>query len=74
MAAPRRWMVQEATVPPDVPLMTGFLKLDKEGIIAKTKEMGLAMSAEDLAAIFARYLTVTEQISDERMYLVVGKA
>ena len=32
------------------------------------------MSAEDLAAIFARYLTVTEQISDERMYLVVGKA
>ena len=42
-------LVMEATVPPDVPLMTGFLKLDKQGIIAKTKEMGLAMSAEDLA-------------------------
>ena len=42
-------LVMESAVPPDVPLMEGFLKLDKQGIIAKTKEMGLAMSAEDLA-------------------------
>ena len=32
------------------------------------------MRAEDLAAIFARCLTVTEQISDDQMYQVVGKA
>ncbi len=42
-------LLMESTVPPDVPLMTGFLTLDKQGIVAKTKEMGLAMSAEDLA-------------------------
>lgn len=31
------------------------------------------MAAEDLAAIFADYLDVTDIISDERMYLVAGK-
>ena len=31
------------------------------------------MSAEELSGIFARHLTVTAQISDERMYQVVGK-
>lgn len=32
------------------------------------------MSADDLAAIFAKHLTVTTKISDERMYQVTGKA
>ena len=32
------------------------------------------MSAEELAEIFGRYLTVTEVISDDRMYQVCGKA
>jgi demethylmenaquinone methyltransferase/2-methoxy-6-polyprenyl-1,4-benzoquinol methylase len=31
------------------------------------------MPAEDLAAIFAKYLTVSTVLSDERMYQVVGK-
>ena len=31
------------------------------------------MSAEDLAAIFEEYLTVTATISDDRMYQVVGR-
>ena len=31
------------------------------------------MRAEDLAAIFGKYLTVTTVLSDERMYQVVGK-
>ncbi len=31
------------------------------------------MKAEDLAAVFARYLTVTTVISDERMYQVAGR-
>ena len=31
------------------------------------------MTAEELAAIFARHLTVTAVVSDERMYQVVGK-
>ena len=31
------------------------------------------MSAEDLAAIFGKYLTVTTVLSDDRMYQVAGK-
>jgi demethylmenaquinone methyltransferase/2-methoxy-6-polyprenyl-1,4-benzoquinol methylase len=31
------------------------------------------MSAEDLAAVFARHLTVTKVLSDDRMYQVVGR-
>lgn len=32
------------------------------------------MHEDDLAAIFARYLTVTTKISDDRMYQITGKA
>jgi hypothetical protein len=31
------------------------------------------MSAEDLAAIFEKHLTVTTVLSDDRMYQVVGR-
>ena len=39
----------KADVPPDVPVMKGFLTLDKAGIAALVKQLGLAMSEEDLA-------------------------
>lgn len=40
---------------------------------ADAVSMGL-MHEDDLAAIFAKHLTVTTKISDERMYQVTGKA
>ena len=39
---------------------------------AKRVSLGL-MEAEQLAAIFARYLTVTVTVSDDEMYQIVGK-
>ncbi|MBP5300210.1 MAG: phosphoribosylformylglycinamidine synthase [Victivallales bacterium] len=41
----------ETTVPEDVKTMAGFLELTPEGIAALDKELGLAMSAEDLAFV-----------------------
>ena len=41
----------QTTVPEDVKVMTGFLALDASGIAALAKELGLAMSAEDLAFV-----------------------
>ena len=42
-------LAMETTVPPDVKTMAGFTTLDAAGIAAMVKELGLAMSVEDLA-------------------------
>ncbi len=39
----------EVSVPEDVAVMEGFTKLDGEGVMRLWKELGLAMTAEDLA-------------------------
>lgn len=42
-------LVMEADVPADVRIMTGFCQLPKAGIEKMTRDLGLAMSVEDLA-------------------------
>ncbi|MGI6004972.1 MAG: phosphoribosylformylglycinamidine synthase, partial [Christensenellales bacterium] len=41
--------------PPDVPVMEGFTKLDKEGMTKLAQEMGLAMSVEDALFVAAYF-------------------
>ena len=51
----------------------GREKLDAHHHGAASRVSNGLMSAEDLSAIFERYLRVSVLISDERMYQVVGK-
>lgn len=48
-------------------------KIDRHHSGSARKVSRGLMSAEELASIFARYLTVTVKISDDKMYQVVGK-